>query len=99
MIFWLYWFPVILGLLSFIFCRFCLSKYDWSEWSEKKYKPYKMVVWKFLLYLIWVFTPLINWACFAIIMIAFIEDGYSIKKSIIDFFKTNKYVNFLNKEI
>lgn len=96
MIFWLYCFPVILGLLLFIiFCRFCLSKYNYYSYKDIQYK---MTIWKFLLYIIWVFIPLLNWACVIILLVA-LEDRYSIKNFIIDFFKTNKYVKFLNKEI
>lgn len=94
--FWLIWFPFFIAILAFLFCRFCLSKYDWKINREI---PYKMRLWVFILYLIWALIPFINYGCIVIIMIAFIDSGYSVKSSIIDFFTNNKYVNFLNKEI
>lgn len=94
--FWLYWFPAFIGILSFLFCKFCLIKYDWSKHT---YLPFKIKLWIFLLFILWCFTPLLNWTDWMIILICIVHGGYSVKESFTKSLSNNFILKFLNKDI
>lgn len=95
-VFFLYWFWVIIGILSMLFCKFCLV--NQNRFSDNYGKKYTLKVWQWILIFIWCFIPIGNWTTWSIIIIS-AEYNYEIKQSVIDQFRNNFIIKILNKSV